>query len=244
MRCANLRALKMASWKFFKPILRSTLPLFAERQTRGRGRQEREWVSPVGNLYLTLGFRVDRHAKHPWPFVSLLAGIAAARSLKHLQAWDEHCLIKWPNDLYRIEVERVSKFGGILTELRKDILLIGIGINIETAPPLSESSYSATSLNDFAAQKPSASELGQTIATTLKPLFETWMASTDATTTIAIDELSRIWMKPFFSLKGHVEGIGEVRATRLFEDGRLCVASLQNPQELHTIASGEFRFVI
>jgi len=101
----------------------------AERQTAGRGRRGRTWVSPFGtNLYLSLLWR--------YPFgpaavggVSLAAGAAVAGVLGRLGVADLG--LKWPNDL----LWRHRKLGGLLLEVAGEAqgpshLVVGLGLNL------------------------------------------------------------------------------------------------------------------
>jgi len=105
----------------------------AERQTRGKGRRGRQWVSPYGrNVYLTLVRLVDAGATGT-EGMSLVVGLAVIRALKHLGV--HHAGVKWPNDV----VCEGKKLAGILLEITGDVtgvcqLLIGIGINTRCPP--------------------------------------------------------------------------------------------------------------
>jgi len=214
-----------------------------ERQTRGRGRQDRKWLDAQGNLFLSLGFRIDPSLVRPWPFVSLLAGMAAARCLARAKCWDEACFVKWPNDLYRARGAKHTKLGGILTELRRDLLLVGIGINVTTAPQIQDTDYDSSCLKDIHSHPPSAATLARDLTNELKLLIETWIASPELTGDAAVLELSTSWMKLFFSIPGSFEGFGPARATRLLNDGRLAIESLMPPKTERLLSSGEFLIV-
>jgi BirA family transcriptional regulator, biotin operon repressor / biotin---[acetyl-CoA-carboxylase] ligase len=217
----------------------------AESQSAGRGRQDRPWHSPSGNLFLSLGVSIEGKRDKAWPFVSLLAGIAAARSLQHHGAWDEACFLKWPNDLFRRDrtTHAVSKVGGILTELRKEVLLVGVGINVAHAPSLEASTYTSTAVANFAPHPPTASQLAKTLVEELSELVVNWIHDDAKLTADAIAELEGNWMRPFFSMRGHVDGLGEVRAERLLGDGRLEVSALRDPFLKQAVSSGEFRLL-
>ena len=98
--------------------------LRAERQTAGRGRQDRRWASPAGNLYASTIVRL-RPADPPAPTLALVAAIA----LHDVVAIGS---LKWPNDLL-IEGAKVS---GILLERTADAVVIGFGVNLAHAPDL------------------------------------------------------------------------------------------------------------
>src|SRR5690606_2947354 len=102
----------------------------AERQSAGRGRRGRQWVSPFGhNLYLTLLQRFDSGAAS-LDGLSLAVGVALVRALREWHI--PHLALKWPNDL----LCREAKLAGILIEISGDVtgqcqLLIGVGLNVK-----------------------------------------------------------------------------------------------------------------
>jgi BirA family transcriptional regulator, biotin operon repressor / biotin---[acetyl-CoA-carboxylase] ligase len=216
----------------------------ARRQTQGRGRQERSWVSEEGNLFLSSAFRIDRATSRSWPFASLLAGACVAQALDAAGCWDNDCFIKWPNDLYGLHEGRFKKFGGILSELKKNVLIIGVGLNVESSPRLEESTYASTSLRDrqrTSQALPNASELSVSIVASLKILMQTWLLAPEPTSAQVIEDLSLRWMKPFWGQVGHVETLGPARAIRLFADGRLLVSALHDSTLQRTLSAGEFQ---
>src|SRR5574341_772720 len=82
--------------------------VFAEEQTKGRGRFDRVWVSPAGkNLYLTLIVRPSPNRLRSLSIVSPLAVALAVEDVTGLAP-----CIKWPNDVL-IEGRKLS---GILIE--------------------------------------------------------------------------------------------------------------------------------
>jgi len=111
------------------------LAVLALRQTRGRGQFGRPWVAPEGNLNLSLLVRPST-ALRDAPQWSLAAGVAAAEALGDLVP---DLRLKYPNDL----MLEGRKLGGILVEsaaIASELawLVIGIGINIATAPDIPE----------------------------------------------------------------------------------------------------------
>ncbi len=105
------------------------LVCLAERQTSGRGRRGRSWVSPFGrNLYLSVGWEFDGGAAL-LEGLSLAVGVAVCRALGGRR---EHAglSLKWPNDI----LLSGRKLGGILVELQGDPsglcqVVVGIGVN-------------------------------------------------------------------------------------------------------------------
>src|SRR6516225_5094673 len=78
---------------------RGPLWVTAQRQTAGRGRRGRTWVSQPGNLYATLLLAAPALPQYS-PQLSLLAALAVHDALIHVVPGLERRLaIKWPNDL-------------------------------------------------------------------------------------------------------------------------------------------------
>ncbi len=100
----------------------------ARRQTAGRGRQGRRWVSPVGNLHASFllrpGVPVARTAE-----IGFVAAVAIAATLDAVLPGQ--ATLKWPNDV----LISGAKVAGILTELVEDAVIVGIGVNVTHVPP-------------------------------------------------------------------------------------------------------------
>lgn len=119
--------------------------VFAESQTKGRGRLGRKWISPAGQ---GLWFSVLLRPSLPPASITQLtiaAATAVARAVRDQTALTPQ--IKWPNDI----LFDGKKAVGILTELsaevdsvRYAILGIGVDVNLTQFPP--ELSAIATSL--------------------------------------------------------------------------------------------------
>ncbi len=117
----------------------------AQSQTEGRGRMNRRWASPPGNLYASLLLREPSPPEHApeLAFVTALAvRDAIAAEAPQLAA---QLAFKWPNDVLLAE----AKCAGILIEgevepSRSVSVVIGIGINCASHPP--DAAYPATDL--------------------------------------------------------------------------------------------------
>lgn len=112
---------------------RGPLWIWADRQTGGRGRLGRAWVSEPGNLYTTFLFTIagPPQTGAQASFVAALAVRDAAASLIGEAAG---LGLKWPNDV----LLRGAKFCGILAETlahpQATVLGLGIGLNLAHAP--------------------------------------------------------------------------------------------------------------
>lgn len=108
--------------------------LLAERQSAGRGRRGRAWVSPLAaHLYLSVARRF-RGGLGRLGGLSLVAGIAAAEALAELGL---PVRLKWPNDLVVGDGEGTPprKLGGLLVEGGGEHAgpvraVVGLGLNV------------------------------------------------------------------------------------------------------------------
>ena len=94
--------------------------VLANEQTAGRGRFGRTWISPNGGLYATA-------ILPDIPLLSLKAGLAVVRVLRSV---DLDAGLKWPNDV----IVEDLKIAGVLVETDGDSSLVGIGLNLTSAP--------------------------------------------------------------------------------------------------------------
>jgi BirA family biotin operon repressor/biotin-[acetyl-CoA-carboxylase] ligase len=97
------------------------LVILAGRQTAGRGRGDKVWKSPIGGSYQSLAFRLTNTDFVPG-LASLAVGICIAEALGKAGLTVK---VKWPNDLYLAD----HKIAGILCEVSRGYILIGVGIN-------------------------------------------------------------------------------------------------------------------
>jgi BirA family biotin operon repressor/biotin-[acetyl-CoA-carboxylase] ligase len=105
------------------------LVVLAERQTNGRGRRGRHWVSPYGcNLYMSLVWGFDGGVK-ALEGLSLAVAVAVKQAIGRCGI--DELKVKWPNDL----LWEKRKVGGILLEVIGDPSgfcqgVIGVGLNL------------------------------------------------------------------------------------------------------------------
>jgi BirA family biotin operon repressor/biotin-[acetyl-CoA-carboxylase] ligase len=102
--------------------------ILADEQTGGRGRLDREWVSPSGGVWCSIVLRPDVPAAHA-PAYTLAAAVAATRATRETGV---DARIKWPNDVLVGVAER--KLAGVLTEMegeadRVSWVIVGVGVN-------------------------------------------------------------------------------------------------------------------
>ncbi len=149
---------------------RGPLWIVAERQTKGRGRLGREWISPVGNLYASYVFG-DLYEPRLAPQLGFVTGVAAMRALR-ASAGDRNFQLKWPNDM----LLEGAKLGGILLEgvatLAAPLAIIGIGINVVQAP--AGLPYPARALSSLGQATPSTGALLAAFSDALWETLELW----------------------------------------------------------------------
>lgn len=108
----------------------------AERQTHGRGRMKRTWLSSDGGLYFSLVIRPDIPMLRAG-LVNLAAAIDMAELMRSRYQLDAR--LKWPNDIL---VDR-HKLCGILSQMEAEgdrvaYMNIGIGLNVNNSPQTEE----------------------------------------------------------------------------------------------------------
>jgi BirA family biotin operon repressor/biotin-[acetyl-CoA-carboxylase] ligase len=106
--------------------------LRAERQTAGRGRLGRDWQDGAGNLQASTLIRL-RASDPPVSGLGLLVGVALHQALAGLVP-NAGLFLKWPNDLMAGSPGFLAKLAGILLERVSDAVIVGVGVNVVSAP--------------------------------------------------------------------------------------------------------------
>jgi BirA family biotin operon repressor/biotin-[acetyl-CoA-carboxylase] ligase len=149
--------------------------LHADRQTGGKGRQGRAWLSPPGNLHASTLVRL-RPDDPPAPTLALVAAVALHDAVgRHAPA----VRIKWPNDL----LVDGAKLAGILLERQGDAVILGFGVNLARHPE--DLDRPAASLDPPVAPGPFLERLAAAFATWLgrwraeglAPVRAAWLAA-------------------------------------------------------------------
>jgi BirA family biotin operon repressor/biotin-[acetyl-CoA-carboxylase] ligase len=150
--------------------------LVADRQTAGRGRQGREWFDGAGNF---MGSTVvhPRFGDPDPATLALLAGLTVHQATA-ARATGAQVRLKWPNDLM---IGR-AKCAGILLERVADSVVIGIGVNLVSAPSLPDRETIALGVTDrdtFAADLARLFdlELDRWRSFGLAPIIRRWLAA-------------------------------------------------------------------
>ena len=143
VKSTNDVAMKLIKRNILEPTLITT-----EKQTNGRGRIGKKWISLKGNLFITLFFKFDQKKINFKQFAVLNAFLLKKVISKIIS---KKIKIKWPNDLLFNKL----KFCGILQEVIKfnnfDYLIVGIGLNTNTVPQ--NKSFKSTCLKNILNKK-------------------------------------------------------------------------------------------
>jgi BirA family biotin operon repressor/biotin-[acetyl-CoA-carboxylase] ligase len=154
--------------KFAREGVKEGVVIFAEAQSRGRGRLGRKWVSTPGKgLWFSVLLRPNLRPQSATQ-VTAATAVALSNAIRQQTHLDPD--IKWPNDIQL----HGRKVAGILTELSAELdhikyVIIGIGLNINHTPddfPL-DIRRTATSLSQETGAVQDRAELAVSILTEL-----------------------------------------------------------------------------
>lgn len=111
------------------------LVIYANSQSKGRGRHGNKWISEQGNLYTSILLQPNCSADDAGHY-SFIVALALSASIKPFIPDAISRTLKWPNDLLLSN----KKCAGILLESelshkgQVESLLIGVGLNISHPP--------------------------------------------------------------------------------------------------------------
>lgn len=146
--------------------------ILADRQTAGRGRRGRAWVSPVGNLMTTLYLPTDTTAVEAGQ-LAFVAGLALEASVRGEIGEAASVTLKWPNDVL-IDGKKAS---GILLESamqngKVGWLAIGMGLNLAHHPD--DTPYPATHIGVYTGNAPSNLRVLSALAHNFDAIYRQW----------------------------------------------------------------------
>lgn len=163
----------------------------AKRQTAGKGRLGRQWVSETGNLYATALIPISGFSSNA-AGVSLSVGLAVRDAIIDLSQGRIIPGLKWPNDV-RIDGAKLSGIlleSGRSSQTKQFWLAIGIGINLAFAPDIPD--YETVSLSGVLSDlvispETALNRLDSALRHRLlefdrhgmTPVINSWMAATD-----------------------------------------------------------------
>ena len=196
--------------------------VWARSQLGGRGREDRTWVSPPGNLYCSVVLRPAAISAQ----IGFVAALAAA------EAVGPDATLKWPNDV----LLGGRKVAGLLLEAGAGWIVVGCGINLISHPE--GTPFPATSVKAATGQTFSAEAALSAFCAALDRWYRRWEGEGFA-------EVRGAWLT-----RAHPPGTAlTVRTPRLalagtFDgldaDGVLLLKALDG--RLHRIAAGDVYF--
>jgi BirA family transcriptional regulator, biotin operon repressor / biotin---[acetyl-CoA-carboxylase] ligase len=128
--------------------------IWAKKQSSGKGRLGRNWVSAEGNLFVSVLLQPHK-AMTELSQLSFVAALAVVEAIKPLLPEGNTLQCKWPNDI----LLNGRKLAGILLESFQmeesgGWVVVGVGVNIDNFPPRTE--FPATCLKDAGVELVSA----------------------------------------------------------------------------------------
>ena len=163
--------------------------LIARRQTAGRGRRGRAWVSSAGNLHATYVFATS-HRPQDIALLGFAAGLAIAETLEAFGA-RAPATLKWPNDVLigGAKVAGILLDSGALSAGAGTWAALAFGVNLAVAPQaldqptislrdaLGPDARTPEPLEFFAALRPRLEAwAGRLVSEGFEPLRQTWLA--------------------------------------------------------------------
>jgi BirA family biotin operon repressor/biotin-[acetyl-CoA-carboxylase] ligase len=208
--------------------------LIAEVQTGGKGRLGRTWISPKGNLHLSVVLRPDLPT-HKAPLITLMGAVTVARAIR--TAYNIPAAIKWPNDI----LVAGRKVCGLLTEMsaeqdriRHIVLGIGVNVNMPLADLPPDVRESATTLAAAAGKSIDRTVLLRQILRELEQRYTAFLKSED--------DVLREWKALNMTIGSRVavSGFREILegiAQGIDPEGRLIIR--QDDGTTHAVAAGD-----
>ena len=199
--------------------------LIAEHQTAGRGRHGRGWsASPRAQITMSVGVSVVDVPTEGWGWLSLATGVAIVDAVTPLlEGTGCQVGLKWPNDVVAGPPDSRGKLAGILVEVARPVVVIGVGLNVTQAPEEVDGP-GATSLFDLGVPAPDRDRLVCAVLRELGRRIVAWRAARGADWGLAADYRARsltIGTPVRAELPGGKEIVGT--ATAIDDQGRLCL---------------------
>jgi BirA family transcriptional regulator, biotin operon repressor / biotin---[acetyl-CoA-carboxylase] ligase len=202
--------------------------VMTREQTGGRGRHGRTWhAGPGRDLTFSAVFLPPRDGVE-LACITLLAGLAVHRALRRILDRDLH--LKWPNDIRYGD----RKLGGILCEavFRNDapIVIIGIGINVNSVDFPFPLDRTATSLKGITGNDHNVLALCEEILDRMEALLPYFRVPLEDTVICEWTEASRSigrsvrFVHDGAERKGTIEGINPDGSLRIGRPGSGTVA--------------------
>lgn len=224
------------------------LVVVAERQTAGRGRRDRAWVSPAraGLAVSVLLHPGQANLERAWPsapaaaygWLPLLAGVALVETATRIA--EVPAVLKWPNDLMVGD----AKCAGILAEGAAGAVVVGIGLNVTLRAHELPAGRPATSLQLAGAETTDRDPLLRALLRALASWYDRWRLAAGDAEACGLREAYRhhcgtLGRQVRVQLPSGAELAG--MAAAVDADGRLVV---RNAEGVHPVAAGDVVHVL
>lgn len=214
--------------------------IWARRQTSGRGRMGREWVSAEGNLFVSILLSPGQDLA-TCSQLSFVAANAVAESLASIISDGSEITCKWPNDV----LLNGKKLGGILLESftmpdehgkERQWVVVGVGVNVDSFPE--HVMFPATCLREAGVEIISAKIVLSRFIHNFILSYDTWIKK-------GFKPIQKQWMERAYNLGHEIEVvIGDKQLEGVFEGidatGRLLLKA--NKGAATGIAAGDVFF--
>lgn len=199
--------------------------LIAEHQTAGRGRHGRGWAAtPRAQITMSVGVSVVDVPTTGWGWLPLATGVAVVDTVTPLlEGTGARVGLKWPNDVLAGPPDSPGKLAGILAEVAKPVVVIGLGLNVFAAP---DGIGDATSLVGLGVATPDRTRLVSDLLRELGRRIVAWRAARGADWALAADYRARS-LTIGTRVRAHLPGGKQVDGTAsgIDDQGRLCLES-------------------
>ncbi len=175
----NLFAAKFPAWEAVR----------AGRQTAGRGRFQRGWVSDEGGLWLSAVVPTGPNAAD-WRALPLAVGLAVCDALQSVGL--RRFRVRWPNDVL---VDDRKLAGLLVDQFAAGLAVAGIGINVFNHPETHDPGLKnqVTRLADLIPTPPDLHQLTQVILSHLRRVVEQMRADGFAS---LLPRINLMWGRP------------------------------------------------
>ncbi|OBH51312.1 biotin--[acetyl-CoA-carboxylase] ligase [Mycobacterium colombiense] len=201
--------------------------LIAEHQTAGRGRHGRGWsATPRAQITMSVGVSVVDVPTTGWGWLPLATGVAVVDTVTPLLAGTgAQAGLKWPNDVLAGPPDSPGKLAGILAEVAKPVVVIGLGLNVTQSADEIDGP-GATSLLDLGMAAPDRTQLVSALLRELGRRIVAWRAARGADWALAADYRARS-LTIGNRVRAHLPGGKQVdgTASAIDDQGRLCLES-------------------
>jgi len=149
--------------------------VFAEKQTKGRGRRGRTWFSPEGGIWGSVVLRPPRSFE-PLEGIQLIGALAVVQAITVLHGIKTS--VRWPNDV----MFNNRKVAGALVEARfkgnlLEYAILGLGVNVNfPSSLLTGFAGNVTTISDAIGHSIDRTELASYILYELEHIYETLCA--------------------------------------------------------------------